>query len=369
MRVGATDDFENRYMGRFREIAAPYGVFVEYALDRAGRDIGLHLTQPSVSGSGKIVTPALIWFQMKGIMRNTLPIDAYENSDESSVVLEVSHLRFWYMNIQPTYLAVYVECADIFLCIDIREWVKTNHGNDILIITQKTMTVAVNKKNILNDQFFRIALNRNLVPALRAHLSQEDDREISRFLRDSSVVKWLANSSESGAKARVRIISWITKTRTEVYFERIDDQGEWEGHRTHWQFMMGDIANAFPYLTLKPKRSAVAEQRVEIVDTEDGDEHHVTRVLRFLDDDENDENWWDEDDDVDGECLLPIGNDVFSVGEMAAYEYVQHEIAIGLNEVGERWAATLKVLEDAEVISVDMTPHLISVAPWHARDI
>lgn len=30
MKVGAKDDFENRYMGRFRQLMAPHGVFVEY---------------------------------------------------------------------------------------------------------------------------------------------------------------------------------------------------------------------------------------------------------------------------------------------------------------------------------------------------
>jgi hypothetical protein len=35
----------------------------------------------------------------------------------------------------------------------------------------------------------------------------------------------------------------------------------------------------------------------------------------------------------------------------------------------ESWAATLQVLEEAEIISVDMSAHWISVAPWHARDI
>jgi hypothetical protein len=105
MKIGATDDFEAQYMARFRQLAAPHGIFVEYSADRAGRDIGLHFTQPTQAG-GKIVIPSLIFFQMKGIMPKTLALKQYEAADEASVVLEVSHLRFWCMNLQPTYLAV-----------------------------------------------------------------------------------------------------------------------------------------------------------------------------------------------------------------------------------------------------------------------
>jgi hypothetical protein len=118
VKIGGRDDFESVYMAKFRSLAAPYGVFVEYEKDRAGRDIGLHLTQPSRDGDGKIVTPALVWFQMKGIMENTLSLKDYRAADDVPVDLDTSHLRFWYINVQPTYLAVYVESADQFLAID-----------------------------------------------------------------------------------------------------------------------------------------------------------------------------------------------------------------------------------------------------------
>jgi hypothetical protein len=68
-------------------------------------------------------------------------------------------------------------------------------------------------------------------------------------------------------------------------------------------------------------------------------------------------------------ALLALGNNEYSYGELAGGEYVVHEIGINLNEIGERWAATLQVLEEAEIISVDMSPHWIDVAPWHARDV
>lgn len=36
--------------------------------------------------------------------------------------------------------------------------------------------------------------------------------------------------------------------------------------------------------------------------------------------------------------------------------------------VGERCAETLRIVVDAEIISVDVEPRMISVAPWHRRD-
>lgn len=44
MKIGEKDDFEGQYMAKFRAMAAPHGVFMEYQVDRAGRDIGLHFT-------------------------------------------------------------------------------------------------------------------------------------------------------------------------------------------------------------------------------------------------------------------------------------------------------------------------------------
>ena len=70
---------------------------------------------------------------MKGIMKQTLSIEDYKSIEEVSVVLEVAHLRFWYMNVQPTYLAVYIESANCFLAIDIKDWAHRNYGEAILM--------------------------------------------------------------------------------------------------------------------------------------------------------------------------------------------------------------------------------------------
>lgn len=365
MKIGAKDDFEQQYMARFRHLAAPHGIFVEYQTDRAGRDLGLHFTQPTQTG-GKIVSPSLIWFQMKGIMPSTLNRNDYEAAKEVKVVLDVSHLRFWYMNVQPTYLAVYVGCADEFLVIDIKEWVAKNYGNSILTLPQDTLTIKVRKENHLDDDFFRLALQKNLIPSLRGMLAQENDKLIARFLRDSSIVKWLSASQKSGSACRIIVIKYMSKMRTEVYFESQNDGGGWDQIREHWQFAMGDLNIEFPYLALSPQRKAVIHERIESIDYgEYEDEHHV----RYIHIDESDEDdFWDEEE-MDYECLLEIGNGEYSYGEMHGGEAIMHNIKIDLNEVGERWASTLNALEESEIISVSVGFEAVSVAPWHARDI
>jgi hypothetical protein len=70
--VGRADEFEHRYMEKFRNFAAQFGHFVAYERDVATRDIGLHLTEALQSGGAKLTT-CLCWFQMKGIMADTLP--------------------------------------------------------------------------------------------------------------------------------------------------------------------------------------------------------------------------------------------------------------------------------------------------------
>nr|WP_153367032.1 DUF4365 domain-containing protein [Agrobacterium rosae] len=354
-------------MGKFRALAAPHGLFVEYERDRAGRDIGLQLTRTNQAGDGKIVTPALIWFQMKGIMAGTLALADYQKSGEVVLDLDVAHLRFWYLNIQPTYLAVYVESADLFLAIDLQKWVERNYGEEILRLDQKTVRVKVDKRNVLDEHFFRIVLDRNLVPVLRSTLRREEETGIARFLRDSSVVHWLNNCREEGRSARLIVIKWMSKMRTEVYFESKSPEGEWEPFRTHWQFSMGDLSSAFPYLAFNPALEAMPVRWSETDEDFDGIPFQVWHESFSVTDTSTGDEL--DDEEFDGECLLDLGNERYSYGDMGGGEMIEHRLAVDLNETGERWATTLQVLVEAEVMSVETEPHMISVAPWHARDV
>ena len=162
VKIGAADALEHIYMAKFRAFAAAYGTFVEYATDRAARDIGLHFTQLS-AGGGRVVTPALVWFQMKGISAARLSVEAYEAAETVSLQLQTDHLRFWYVAPEPTYLVMYIESGDQFLVFNVKEWVAGQLGETILTSTQQTHTVKVDKKNILDDHAFRIMLRKNLV--------------------------------------------------------------------------------------------------------------------------------------------------------------------------------------------------------------
>lgn len=366
MKIGRTDDFEGRYVAKFRALAAPHGIFVEYAVDRAGRDIGLHFTDDGKTG-GKIVLPSLAWFQMKGIMPSTLPISSYQKADAVKLRLKVGHLAFWHLNPQPTYLVVYIGCADEFLAIDIQKWVRDKYGDGILTLAQDDVVVAVSKTNRLDDHLFRLIKEKNLIPALRSKFSAENDREIARFLRDSSVVKWMLRCDELKIECRLRVVKYMSKMRTEAYFEERAD-GESQLFRTHWEFAMGPLPSAYPFLTLKPKIRVVEVVYMEKDEFEGEEYERQESKLSFEPDDDADDLYYDEDE-IDGDALLELGNGVYSYSEGGGGEIMTHELRISLNEVGQRWAKTLAVLERAEVVQIDARPHSIDVAPWHARDV
>jgi hypothetical protein len=303
---------------------------------------------------------------MKGIMPKTLALKQYEAADEVSVVLEVSHLRFWYMNLQPTYLAVYVGSADVFLVIDIKDWVRKHHGNEILTFPHKATTVKVHKRNMMDDNFFSRVIEKNLIPVLRGHFKKGDDREVTTFLRDSAIVKWLAGSRAADMECRIRVVTYGSKTRTEAYFETKGASGEWEIVRSHWQFMMGNITATFPYLDFYPKQKVIEKEVIEIIDDGDAEFEHRSTIIEFAEADESGD--WLDDDDLDHDLLLPLREGEYSYGQ-GQFEMQEHLIRIELNSIGRRWSRTIDVLEAAEVLSVDMAQKWVSVAPWHARDI
>ena len=180
------------------------------------------------------------------------------------------------------------------------------------------------------------------------------------------MVKWLADAEKEGRRTRLTVIKWMSKMRTEVYFEHQGADGEWEHFRTHWQYAMGDLAAAFPYLSFQPAMTAKFNRYSEVLEDFDDTPFEVWHETFSVEETATGEELEDE---LDGECLLDLGNGLWSYGEMGGGERIQHEIGISLNEIGERWAATLQVFIEAEVISVDVQPHIISVAPWHARDL
>ena len=129
--IGNEDEFEADYKEKFRSLVSKFGLFVSYERDRAALDIGLHLKMPT--GTEHRLSHTRIWFQLKGIHKETLPLSAYQRSKDVPLpVLLEEHLKFWFASPEPIYLAVYIEAADTFLVEDVRELVYSRWGEDFL---------------------------------------------------------------------------------------------------------------------------------------------------------------------------------------------------------------------------------------------
>jgi hypothetical protein len=338
VRVAANDDFEHRYAQRFREICARYGEFVSYERDRAARDIGLHFTQATASGY-KIVTTALVWFQLKGIRTVALCASKLAASETISLPLEVRHLRFWFSLPVPTYLAVYIEAADSFLVINVSRWIEEEFGENILVDDAKTKTIHLNKGWLLDDDAFSAIRNTASLELIEKRL-HVDTPQADLFLRDAQIIRSIATAPKRGVEQRLCYIKWISKMRSEVYFEeRHRNSTEWEQIRSHWQYAMGDLAAAFLYLSFEA-----------------------------FDEEMDWENLYDPDE-IDGEDIHLIGDRRFvGVGGWTG-EYSKVILRPALNSIGESWARMLEILESADLLVVDDQVMWVSVAPFHDRGL
>jgi len=121
--------FERIYTKKFEEIAAAYGIGIDYEEDRAALDFGLHLTIPGATFEG--VTATRVWFQFKGQSTATLTIAKFDKKDDISQQVEIEHLRQWYRYAEPVYLVVYLECVDKFFAVDIKEVIDELWGDSV----------------------------------------------------------------------------------------------------------------------------------------------------------------------------------------------------------------------------------------------
>lgn len=365
MKIGSADDLENLYMAKFREFAANYGIFVEYTIDRAARDIGLHFTQLSAAG-GRVVTPALVWFQMKGVSAAKLSRDQFEAADAVTLSLETKHLRFWHVALEPTYVVVYIESADQFLVVNIKEWVGQKLGEEVLTTSQESYSVRIGKKNELDDHAFRIILHKNLCSVVRDRLRASDDGEAQRFLAAAAIVKWMDQCRQSGVKTRIAVKAWISKTRMEFVFLSQDPGEDWKPVRLHWQVHTPPFTRVFPFLSFSGGRLARFQETVTL-DYFAGEPFSEThRTIDWLDPAVAEEM---DDEELENEGWLDLGGDLYTYGDIAAGEWTEHELAISLNDLGESWLAILKVMEEAEILAVENVEGWVSVAPWNTRDL
>lgn len=340
--VGKTDSFERKYMEKFRSLATQFGEFVNYEHDRGARDIGIHLTQKLTSGKERL-SAALCWFQMKGVMASTLSESEYENSEEVSIQLKVDHLRYWYLQPMPTYLAVYIECADLFLIANIQEYVTKKWGRRILKLKQKTASIAVSRESLLDEQAFQLILAKSDLEEWKKALGAEDD-EIGLCRRDYDLIWHFGTAVERNVEHRFVFWDWQSKTRGQLFIEEknAESEDEWETLREHWQYKMNisQLEDEYPYLEL------------------------------FADQDREDALSWEYDEGGYGGPSITLPNGDLVCGEDAAGEYYYYEMGVKLNDIGAQLFEKVTDLEKIGLIEVTPgTSELISVAPWHGRDV
>jgi hypothetical protein len=133
--MAAADELEERYMAKFSGLVAGRGVLIDYRKDRFGVDSGLHFyvegTKADSQGKARKyfhATSVRVWFQFKGIQKDTLSAEDFAAKDSVGVQVEIEHLKFWYASPEPVYVTYYVESVDQFFTIDARDLVDKQWG-------------------------------------------------------------------------------------------------------------------------------------------------------------------------------------------------------------------------------------------------
>lgn len=262
--VGKTDAFERKYMEKFRAFASKFGEFVKYEHDRGARDIGLHLTQKLRSGKERL-TAALCWFQMKGLMDSTLSAKQFEakkKEGEITLPLEVSHLRYWYLQPMPTYLVVYVESVDTFFVMNVQDYIVKRWGRKILALKQKTVTVSIPTDSELDEQAFTLILTKSDIEEWKKVLG-ENEKDVTICLRDYDLIWHFGTAAERKVEHRVVFMDWQSKTRGQFYIQerQLKAKGRWHTLREHWQYMMNvfDLEGVYPYVEFSSLEDDSAE--------------------------------------------------------------------------------------------------------------
>ena len=339
--VGKEDAFERKYMEKFRQFASQFGEFVKYEHDRGARDIGLHLTHKLKSGKERLST-ALCWFQMKGIMASSLSKAEFKKNSKIKISLKVDHLRYWYLQPMPTYLVLYIESTDTFLILNIQKYIADKCGNEILTFPQKTATVVVPTESILDDQAFRLILTESDIEEWKKILGAEEDK-VRICLRDYDLIWHIGTTEDRNVEHRVLFMDWQTKTRSQFYIEEqtTGSSDEWNTLREHWQYMMDvfDLERAYPY-------------------------------IEFFSLEPEEEDLWDDEDDYREAPDWELSNGEKIRGVNVGNEYFEYIAGVRLNDIGKEMFEWIENLSDIGLIEI--TPgkkDVISVAPWHRRDV
>jgi hypothetical protein len=97
-----------------------------------------------------------VWFQLKGMHAETVTADDLARTGYIALSVRLDHLRFWYAAPEATYLVLYVEALDRFLCENVRDIVDRQCGVEFLrpdrFGEQETITVHVAADAVLDDR-------------------------------------------------------------------------------------------------------------------------------------------------------------------------------------------------------------------------
>jgi len=336
MIIGISDSFERKYTEKFRSFASHYGEFVHYERDRGARDIGLHFIKPLPSGKEEI-TASLCWFQLKGIMETTLSKEKYDQEDEIRIRLKVDHLKFWFRQPNPTYLVVYIGSKDLFLIINIQNYIEEKWGKNILLNEKKTVSINIPKTSILDDQAFSIIIRNGEIEEWKKAL-EGDTESIKLCNRDYSLIWRIGKAKERKTRHRLVYWDWQSKTRSQWYIQEMS-KGKWLNIRQHWEFMtnISNLRDSYPYLEF------------------------------YLN--ENYEDYWEEDDeDSVPSYILDDGTKIRGIN--CFDEYYEYKFSIRLNEYGRQLFEFVEILGKMKLIDIDeSTTDFLSTAPWNSRDV
>jgi hypothetical protein len=348
MLVGKTDVFERLYAQKFRLLVGEFGEFVEYERDRGARDIGLHLTRRDSTGS-ETVTSTLCWFQLKGIRSTTLPRHAFNERQAIRLRVKVSHLKFWYLQPMPTYLVVYIECADLFLVLNIQKYVEDKWGTSILTLPQGNATIIIPKDSVLDKQAFFLILRKGDVNQWVKVVGATPEQAIV-CMRDYELIYHIGTAGQRGFEQRLVFRKWNTKLRSELRFQerKVGSSDTWETIREHWESVPPevDLEETFPYLDFFSLYPEDGPDAWWIVDDDDYDDYpfETRPVLRS------------------GEIIH---------GRPFASEFVEYYLGFSLNNMGlqmSRWITEMTkagLLEKAKIKKSSFT----SVDYWSHREV
>lgn len=159
-QISEDDILEQIYMAKLRGFLVQKGVLLEYPVDRAAIDVGVHLW--GEIENKKQVVGARVWFQAKGFHDTTVTKADWDETEAiTSPSLEMDHVRYWYSAPEPVYLALYIESADLFLAADIRDLVDRG-GGLAKIAGQKTTTFKIPKTETLERAIARMPQHRSM---------------------------------------------------------------------------------------------------------------------------------------------------------------------------------------------------------------